>query len=249
MSIDRARPPAVDAAAGGAWHAPARLARRCAPADDAIRSAGAARGRARRRRAPGPRQAVGDGPQLDADTLAVWEWPEPIGYAPPSVVGLSGLLIPNPNPAGPGVASRVEPGAYRARVRASRRPHRRRARGRGVPAGTRLPRDRTGHRRRADVVALVPPAGTGGTAGTGSASSTTHRGPVGLGAALRGRADNRPPSDRGRHSMTRPDRSTPARPCGAARMSNARPSVRGEHAETVGVIAYGAQQRNGESRS
>jgi len=40
------------------------------------------------------RRASGDGPQLDGDTLAVWEWPESTGQAPASVVALSGLLVP-----------------------------------------------------------------------------------------------------------------------------------------------------------
>ncbi|MGI9000485.1 MAG: hypothetical protein ACR2GH_02340 [Pseudonocardia sp.] len=30
------------------------------------------------------RQASGEGPQRDADTLAVWEWPEAAGYVPPT---------------------------------------------------------------------------------------------------------------------------------------------------------------------
>ena len=47
-------------------------------------------------------QRTGDGPQLDVDTLAVWEWPESTGHALPSVVALSGLPIPDPNPAGRG---------------------------------------------------------------------------------------------------------------------------------------------------
>ena len=99
MSSAQARPPAVDATAG------ARAARllgwpgvalppmmlfgvRVLPVvvldDDAHRA----------------RQAVGDGPQLDGDTLAVWEWPESAAHVPPSVVSVSGLLILNPDPAG-----------------------------------------------------------------------------------------------------------------------------------------------------
>lgn len=48
------------------------------------------------------RQRTGDGPQLDDDTLAVWEWPESAAHAPPPVVALSGLVIPNLNLAGRG---------------------------------------------------------------------------------------------------------------------------------------------------
>ena len=101
MSSAQARPPAVDATAG------ARAARllgwpgvvlapmtvfgvRVLPV--VVLDANAHRAR----------HTCGDGPQLDGDTLAVWEWPESTGHAPPSVVGLSGLLIPNPNPAGRG---------------------------------------------------------------------------------------------------------------------------------------------------
>jgi len=40
------------------------------------------------------RQASGDGPQLDPDTLAVWEWPQSRGHAPVSVVSLSGSWFP-----------------------------------------------------------------------------------------------------------------------------------------------------------
>lgn len=40
------------------------------------------------------RAESGDGPQLDGDTLAVWEWPESVGGAPASVVTVSGLLVP-----------------------------------------------------------------------------------------------------------------------------------------------------------
>ncbi|WP_433555815.1 hypothetical protein ACQPWY_25810 [Pseudonocardia xinjiangensis] len=39
------------------------------------------------------REASGHGPQLDADTLAVWEWPESAGMAPPPALRLSGVLF------------------------------------------------------------------------------------------------------------------------------------------------------------
>ncbi len=39
------------------------------------------------------RQASGDGPQRDADTLAVWEWPESAGHVPRPALRLSGALF------------------------------------------------------------------------------------------------------------------------------------------------------------
>ena len=96
MSIDRARPPAVDAAAGGAWHAPARLARRCAPADDAIRSAGAARGRARRRRAPGPGRRSGTARSSTPTRSRCGNGPSPSGMPRRRWWGCPGCLSPTP---------------------------------------------------------------------------------------------------------------------------------------------------------
>ena len=101
MSARRARPPAIDAAAGaraarlldwpGVALAPMRLfGVRVLPVVVLDLDAHQAR------------QRTGDGPQLDGDTLAVWEWPESTGHAPLTVVALSGLLIPNLNPAGRG---------------------------------------------------------------------------------------------------------------------------------------------------
>ena len=99
MSIDRARPPAVDAAAGTraarllGWPGVVLAAMplfgvRVLPVVVLDLDAHQAR------------QATGNGPQFDADTLVVWEWPESTGQAPPPVVAVSGLLISNPNPDG-----------------------------------------------------------------------------------------------------------------------------------------------------
>lgn len=35
----------------------------------------------------------GDGPQLDVDVLAMWEWQQSAGHVPPSVLRLSGVLV------------------------------------------------------------------------------------------------------------------------------------------------------------
>lgn len=39
------------------------------------------------------RLASGDGPQLDQDTLTIWEWPESTGRSPSSVIELSGVIV------------------------------------------------------------------------------------------------------------------------------------------------------------
>ena len=99
MSTRRARPPAVDAAAGTraarllGWPGVVLAAMplfgvRVLPVVVLDLDAHQAR------------QATGNGPQFDADTLAVWEWPESTGQAPPPVVAVSGPLISNPNPDG-----------------------------------------------------------------------------------------------------------------------------------------------------
>jgi hypothetical protein len=104
VSTRRARPPAIDAAAGvraarllgwpGVVLAPMTVfGVRVLPV--VVLDANAHRAR----------HTCGDGPQLDGDTLAVWEWPESGAHAPPSVVAVSGLLIPNADPTGQGRAA------------------------------------------------------------------------------------------------------------------------------------------------
>ena len=39
------------------------------------------------------RQAVGQGPELDDDTLSIWEWPESAGRAPRPALQLSGMVV------------------------------------------------------------------------------------------------------------------------------------------------------------
>ena len=93
VSTDEVRPPAIDATAG------ARAAQQLGWAGVVlppmtlfgVRVLSAVVLDADAHRA---RQASGDGPQLDPDTLAVWEWPQSRGHAPVSVVSLSGSWFP-----------------------------------------------------------------------------------------------------------------------------------------------------------
>lgn len=39
------------------------------------------------------REATGDGPQRDGDTLAIWEWPQSAGHFPASALRLAGILV------------------------------------------------------------------------------------------------------------------------------------------------------------
>lgn len=40
------------------------------------------------------REASGDGPQRDRDTLEIWEWPQSAGHAPAPALRLAGILVP-----------------------------------------------------------------------------------------------------------------------------------------------------------
>lgn len=40
------------------------------------------------------REAGGDGPQRDWDTLAIWEWPQSVGHFPAPALRLVGILVP-----------------------------------------------------------------------------------------------------------------------------------------------------------
>jgi hypothetical protein len=59
------------------------------------------------------RAGTGDGPMLDIDTLASWEWPE--SAAPPPVVALVGAVIGTP------AGAPVPPAAWRRATAAARR--------------------------------------------------------------------------------------------------------------------------------
>ena len=55
------------------------------------------------------RQAGCAAPMLDADTLAVWEWPQSAAVCPPSVVRLRGVLVPAARPPRPDRPGRPDP--------------------------------------------------------------------------------------------------------------------------------------------
>ena len=114
----------------GAGRAAARMARRDAAADDAVRGPGAAGRRARRRRAPGPAGGRGRSAARRGHARSVGV--ARVGRARPAVGGVRVRAAdPEPRSGGAAVAGRAGAGAQCARVRAGRRPHQRRARGRG----------------------------------------------------------------------------------------------------------------------